>query len=152
MKRPYQITAGVLLAIAVFFAIESLKLRYYTNLGPGPGFFPFWLSVILGVLALAMLWRASFGPEEQMPADFYAPRSGYVRIALIIVAFFGAVIFMDSLGFRLVSLLFYLLLLSALGRQKPIVTAAIALLGSFGVYHVFVTWLQVPLPVGILGI
>ena len=39
MRRPYQITATVLLLVAAFIAFESLQLRYYSTLGPGPGFF-----------------------------------------------------------------------------------------------------------------
>ena len=52
MRRPYQIAGTIFLFFAAFIAYESLKLRYYTPLGPGPGFFSFWLGVLLFVLSL----------------------------------------------------------------------------------------------------
>jgi hypothetical protein len=61
-------------------------------------------------------------------------------------------VFLERLGFCLTMLAVYLFLLRALGRQGLIVTALVALAGSFGVYYLFVHWLQVPLPTGILGL
>ena len=62
MRRFYQITGAALLLLAVFVALESLKLKYYTNQGPGPGFFPFWLSLLLGALAIIILLQALRSP------------------------------------------------------------------------------------------
>lgn len=152
MKRPYQITGVVLLLVAAFLVRESLSLRYYTPLGPGPGFFPLWLSILLAILAVAMLWRATFGKSEAMPADFYPDRKGYLRIGAILGALIGVIVLIKPLGFRLVMVGFYLFLLIALGRQHILITVIIALAGSFGVYYVFVHWLATPLPIGLLGI
>lgn len=152
MKRWYQITSVMSMLVAVFLAREALKLRYYTPLGPGPGFFPLWLSILLAILAVAMFWQATFGKPEAMPADFYADRSGYLRIGAVVAALVGVIVLMGPLGFRLVMLAFYLFLLTVLGRQHPLVTGIVALAGSFGVYYVFVHWLAVPLPIGLFGI
>jgi len=151
MKRWYQITSVMSMLVAVFLAREALKLRYYTPLGPGPGFFPLWLSILLAILAVAMFWQATFGKPEAMPADFYADRSGYLRIGAVVAALVGVIVLMEPLGFCLVMLAFYLFVLAVLGRQHPLVTGIIALAGSFGVYHVFVHWLATPLPIGLFG-
>ncbi len=152
MKRPYQITAIVFLLFSAFIARESLELKFYTTLGPGPGFFPFWLSLFLGALAAVMLYQATFKPQDPMPSDFFANAKGYMRVAAIIIALVASILFMETIGFRLIMLAFYLFLLFALGRQNLIVTALVALAGSWGVYQVFVEYLKVPLPVGIFGI
>ena len=152
MKRPYQITSAVLILVAAFLARESLRLRYYTPLGPGPGFFPLWLSVFVAALGAAMFWRATFCPPEARPADFYADRRGYLRIGAVIGALVSVIVLLEALGFRLAMLGFYLFILAALGRQHWLLAGAIALAGSFGVYYVFVHWLTVPLPIGFLGI
>src|SRR5262249_61308929 len=55
MKRGWQVAAAALLAIFAFFAYESLQLSLRDALGPGPGFFPFWLSVIGGALTVILL-------------------------------------------------------------------------------------------------
>ena len=79
MKRPYQITAILLFVLSGCIAIESLKLKYYTPLGPGPGFFPFWLSLCLAALAIAMFYQATFKSSDSRPADFVDSRLGYFR-------------------------------------------------------------------------
>jgi len=142
----------VVLGLAAFLVREALQLRYYTPLGPGPGFFPFWLSILLAGLAVAMFWQATFGAPEARPEGFFADRAGYVRIVAIVAALGGVIGLMDALGFCLVMLGFYAFLLLVLGRQHPVVTGIIALAGSFGVYYVFVHWLGVPLPMGILSV
>jgi putative tricarboxylic transport membrane protein len=151
MKRPYQITSVVAMLVAVLVARESLRLRYYTLLGPGPGFFPLWLSILLAILAAAMFWQATFGKPEAMPADFYADRSGYLQIGAVVAALVGVILLMEPLGFCLVMLGFYLFLLTVLGRQHWLLTGIIALAGSLGVYLVFVKWLATPLPIGLFG-
>ena len=151
MKRPYQITGVVLMLVAAFLVRESLRLRYYTTLGPGPGFFPLWLSILLAILAVAMFWQATFGKPEARPADYYPDRKGYLRIGAVLGALVGVIVLIGPLGFRLVMLGFYLFLLIALGRQPLLLTVIIALAGSFGVYYVFVRWLATPLPIGLFG-
>ncbi|MCL4371611.1 MAG: tripartite tricarboxylate transporter TctB family protein [Chloroflexi bacterium] len=152
MKRPYQVTGIVFILFSAFIARESVELKFYTSLGPGPGFFPFWLSVFLGALAAVMLYQATFKPQDPMPADFFANAKGYLRAGAILLALVASVVLMEPLGFRLMMLLFYLFLLFALGRQNILVTIAVALGGSWGVYQVFVEYLKVPLPIGIFGI
>jgi putative tricarboxylic transport membrane protein len=152
VTRPYQITSAVLILAAAFLARESLRLRYYTSLGPGPGFFPLWLSVLMGILGAAMFWRATFGAPEAMPADFIADRRGCIRVAAVVGMLVAVIVLIEPLGFRLAMLGFYLFILTALGRQHWLLTGIIALAGSFGVYYVFVHWLAVPLPIGFLGI
>jgi len=142
----------VLMLAAAFLVRESLRLRYYSSFGPGPGFFPLWLSLLLAILAVAMFWQATFGKPEAMPADFYPDRKGYLRIGAVLAALAGVIVLIEPLGFRLVMLGLYLFLLAVLGRQHPLVTGIVALAGSFGVYYVFVHWLAVPLPIGLFGI
>ena len=86
MRRSYLISGAVLLLLAVFIAVEALKLRYYTSLGPGPGFFPFWLSLVLAGLAIGMLLQATLGQAEPMPPDFFASRTGYLRMGAVVLA------------------------------------------------------------------
>ena len=152
MTRPYQVTSVVVMCMAAFLANQSLELRYYTALGPGPGFFPLWMSILLAILATAMFWQATFGKSDAMPDDFFADRKGYLRIGAVLAALVGVIALMEPIGFCLVMLGFYLFLLIVLGRQHPVVTGIVALAGSLGVYYVFVHWLAVPLPIGLFGI
>jgi len=149
MKRPYQITSIVFLLFSAFMARESLELKFYTTLGPGPGFFPFWLSVIFAILAGFQFYHATWGRSDPMPDDFFASRTGYLRALAVVVAMAGATVLMERIGFRFTMLAFLLFLLVTLGRGVNWITIAlISLVGSLGTFYVFDHVLKVPLPVG----
>ena len=152
MKRAHQVTAVLCIVFAAFVMRRSLAMKLYTPLGPGPGFFPFWLSLLFGALAAIMLAQAALGRSEPGSTDLLATRAGYRRIAAILGALVGAIALMGPLGFRLTSLAFYLFLLTTLSRPTWILTLVIAVAGSFGVYYMFAHLLRITLPVGLLGI
>ncbi len=151
MRRPHQIAGLVLLLLGGFVIWEALGLRYYTRLGPGPGFFSLWLGGILSALALVMIVRATFAAPEPIAPGFFTDRQGYLSIGAIVLCLIVAATLMRSLGYCLTLSAILLFLLRVLGRTawKPAIAAA--LLGGFGVYYVFVHWLGVPLPAGILA-
>ncbi len=152
MKRPYQIAGLVFLLFAAFMTYESLKLQFYTSLGPGPGFFPLWVSLFIGLLGGMMLYQATFRRSDPMGADFKPDRAGFGRVGAIVCAMVAVILLMDPLGFRLTIFLFLLFLLLTLGRRNLIWTLSIAVLASLGIYHAFVEGLEIPLPIGVLGI
>jgi putative tricarboxylic transport membrane protein len=121
-------------------------MDYLSSLGPGPGFFPFWLGLGLAALAVVWLVQATTGPDEAPPEPLVPSRGGLLRIVAIVAALALFAALVDVLGFRLTMLAFLLLLLLALGRPPLPVTLAIAVVGSFGVYHAFTAGLHVPLP------
>lgn len=151
MKRTYCIAGSLFLLLAIWIAYESLQMRYYTPLGPGPGFFSFWLAVLFGGMAVVMIVQAAAGPPEPMPADFFAPRIGYLRIGAVVLALVVTIHALDPLGFSLTMFGVCAFLLYALGWQNIFVGLLVSLACSFGAYHVFDHWLQVPLPRGIIG-
>ncbi len=151
MKRPYQIAGVVFLLMAAFIAWESLELKFYTYIGPGPGFFPFWLAMVLGVLAVLMILQATFRRPDPMPADFFASRAGYLRVGAIVLALTATTALMDILGFQLTMLGTIIFLLFALGRPSLIVTLLVSVAGSFGCFYLFDRWMKVPLPTGFFG-
>ena len=151
MKRAHQVTAVVCLVFAAFVMRRSLGMRLHTPLGPGPGFFPFWLAVIFAGLAVVMLAQATLERSAAGPAGPGATAAGYRRIAAIVGALVGVVILMNPLGFRLTSLGFHLFLLATLSRPSW-AALLVAVTCSFGVYHVFANFLRITLPVGLFGI
>ena len=152
MNRPYQVLGTGLLCLAGFLGYEAWKLDYYSTLGPGPGFFPRWLSVALAALGLAVLWQATFGKTGPGTGPLLPDRRGISRIVLIVGAIIVVAACMEPLGFRLTMLAFYLVLLTALRGRQYLSNGVIAAAGSFGVHQVFRDLLAIPLPVGIFGI
>ena len=153
MKRAWQIMCLAFVAVAILTLVGSFEYPYKDRLGPGPGFFPVWLSLITGGLSLALFckvtWarKAPYSPGSPLPEE----RAGTIRIFIILGALVWSLVFLDLLGFRITLLLFLIFLPLALGLRNWIIVLAFSLLGSFGVFHVFYYWLKVPLPMGVLG-
>jgi putative tricarboxylic transport membrane protein len=150
-RRAYQLSGLAALVVAGVLGYQAAGLTYYTRLGPGPGFFPRWLCGLLAVLALAVIARATWsrdGAASRIPAP---DRPAARRILVVVAALVAVAMVTTTLGFRLTMLAFYLTVIGTLGRWRWIETPALAVLGSFVTYYVFVQWLRLPLPVGILG-
>lgn len=156
LRRGWQIGALALLAICLFFAWQSWELALFDRLGPGAGFFPFWLSLIGAGLCIALLVEARprrAGAEPAREPERLLPRGRAAgRVLAIVAALALAAALIEPLGYRLTALLFLAGLLPALGARAPLAVAVVALLGSFGVYVVFNDWLDVVLPVGWFGV
>jgi hypothetical protein len=145
-----RIAWAALLCLGAFVVYESLQISYYgSDFGPGPGFFSFWLGILLMGLSLAELVRTR-GKREPLPAGFLPDGRGLLRIGYVLGALFAIVPLLTWLGFSLTMFLFCAFLLRALGRQPWWLTLVLALAGSFGTALVF-RELQVLLPRGILG-
>ncbi len=151
MTRVNRIVWGVLLGFGAFVIREALELSYYgTDFGPGPGFFAFWLGVLVIVLSLGQL-ALTFRQVEPLPADFLPSLPGVKRMLCVFGALLASLLLMTRLGFSLTILLFSIFLLRALGRQPWWITLVLSVVGSFGLFYVFGK-LQVFLPGGILGV
>lgn len=153
MRRAWQIACLAFAALAALTLVLSRQYVYMDRLGPGPAFFPFWMSVVTGLLSLALLVQTTVGQLAAAGSGPLLPdRPGTVRILAILAALVGAAGLLEPLGFRPTLFLFLLVLPLALGARRRWLTLVFALAGSFGVFHVFYYWLKVPLPVGILGL
>ena len=145
-----RISWSALFLFGVFVIYESLQIKYYgSDFGPGPGFFSFWLGVLVVALSAVEIGR-TFGTRVPLPAGFFPTRSGVARIACLLGALVAVVFLLTRLGYSLTMLLFCGFLLRVLGKQPWWLTVVLALAGSFGTAYIF-RQLQVILPGGWLG-
>jgi putative tricarboxylic transport membrane protein len=152
VKRPDLVAGAFFLALAIWTAFESTQLQYYTSIGPGPGFFPFWIALALGAFSVSLIWQGMRAEAGPLPAGFWPDRKGRLQFGAIVLALTASTAVIELAGFRLTMLVFYLFLLPALGWRRPLVTVAIAVGGSFGLFYLFDALLHVPLPTGPFGL
>jgi hypothetical protein len=153
VRRSWQVAGLLSAGVFAFGSITSLEYSLFDRLGPGAGFFPFWLSVLGLGLSGAVVAHATWGPAlEGDPVPLLPESTAARRLAAILVAVSLAALLFEALGFRLTVLLFVAGLLLALGARAPWPIAIAAAVGSFGVFHVFHHWLRLPLPIGWLGV
>lgn len=145
MQRLYQAAGVIFIGIGLWVMLESRGLKYYTALGPGPGFFPFWAGAILAALSAIWLAQTTFlaaGAGDQNP---FPRRPGALTVVSTLAALVLFTILVKPIGFRLAMLGFLFFLVAVVGRHNSLLALALSAGGSFGLYYVF-SWLDVQLP------
>lgn len=155
MKRSYQLVGIAGLAFAAFVVAESMSLRFMTRLGPGPGFFPFLLGLLFGGLSLLVLLQAgrlAATTGDGAETDDAAPDKGWIKVVSLVAMIAAVGLTIETVGYCLTMLAFTVSVLVLMGERRWMVVAGTALVLSFGVYFVFVRYLGVVLPSGVLSI
>ena len=146
MRSADRVTAVLLFALSVAFAAGALK--YYSWWGPGgPGsaFLPFWLALVMGVLSLMMLFKKSKDDSS------WLPRGEGLRDMLVVLGVTVAFIaLLKVTGMVIGTALYLAALVWYLGRHRWWVTLGVALAAAGFNWLVFVHWLRVPMPEGII--
>lgn len=147
MRPVYQIVALLIFIAGLLLVYGALKLHYYTAIGPGPGFLPFWLSLIFTILAVLMFFQATFAKSpDKAPGDLFPDMGGVLRIATIVMALGSTALLIENVGFGPSMFLMNIFVLLVLTRRHFLLVLSIALIGGFGIEYMFVHWLNVPLP------
>ena len=150
MRDADRIAGAALLAFAVAFCAGALKYYgYSTPDGPGSGFFPFWLGVIMAVLAAMMLVGALRSPD---PGAAWLPRGdGLRRLVVVLGITFAFVALLKVVGMILGTALFLVVLMRTVDRTAWPTTLLVAAATAGVNYLVFAYWLKVPFPVSVFG-
>ncbi len=152
MQRIHQVSALIFMAVSAFMMWESWGLEYYTPTGPGAGFFPFWLGAVMGGMSLIWLVQVSMKAGRPEERNFFPDLKGRVQIISMIAALVLTALLMNLLGYQLSMFLFFLFMLLFIGKQSIWISLVISVIGSVGVYHVFVKFLDVQLPLSSLSL
>lgn len=152
MKRADLITGFVLLALSGYVIRESWMMPASATFGPGSGFLPLWLGILMAVLAailIATAWLRRPDPGDKAP--FPAGRA-LLRVTAVMVGLGVYISLMEVLGFVLNTFLFVAYLMLAVEREKMKLTMLVAVLTTAGLYLVFQVLLGITLPKSMFGI
>lgn len=151
MRRADQVAGLLLLVFAIWYAtVAVVNYPYASSTGPGSGFLPFWLGVIMAVLAALLVLRAP--PARGESGTSWLPHGkGLVRFAAVVVATGLFIALLRVLGMNLATLFFLAGILRFVERYRWGPTLAIAAGTTAVNYLVFTYWLRVPFPTGVLG-
>jgi len=153
VRRGWQLACVCLLGVFLAALVTALGYSLTDALGPGPGFFPFWLSIIGIALTGAMLVELGRGKVlAEAEGEVLPDRRAALQAGGVLIALTAAAVLIEPLGFRLTMLPFIAGLLLLLGARSILAIVLCAIAGSFGVFHVFYYWLKVPLPIGAFAI
>ena len=138
---------GFLIFGIIIFS-QSLKLEYYTKLGPGPGFFPLWLSGALILVTLLYFWE-SYQKDIISVADVLPEKEAWFNILIAVASLIFFALTLNDLGFILSgSLMFFFMLFRAYKWYSALIISVIT---NIILFVVFNTLLSVTLPTNMFG-
>jgi putative tricarboxylic transport membrane protein len=151
MKRLDLIKGTVLLIFSLIVCYESICLPLWSGRKPGPGLFPLFLGIILGMLSLVFIIVKGFRQNKEA-VPLWVSRGNRNRVLLTFGMLMIYAIGLPYLGFLVSTffLIFVLLLLSYSG--KWVVLGITSSFISIAFYIIFQILLKIQLPHGILGI
>ena len=133
----------------IFVCKKSLEVGVGTFGLPGSGFLPFWSAVLFGTLSLILVIKSFFiKKDEKKPClGGLETRS---KVILVLVSLFLYVIFLEWVGYVIMTFALMAFLFILAGRSKVWVHIVSALATVLATYVIFYVWLGVPLPKGLL--
>jgi len=153
MKKADRIFGVIGLGLALWSYLESTRLTYMTEFTPGPGFFPFWVAVVLALLSLYLIAKTTTRkPGEKddaklLPAKHMLTRVGFIMLMLVVVRYT-----MSFLGFPLTLAVFTTTILLLLERYSILKSVGYGVAYSAVTWFIFAYILTMGFPKGILGI
>jgi putative tricarboxylic transport membrane protein len=144
MARRDATVAAAALVFGVAALYEASKLPFGTAHNPGQGFFPWWTSAVIVLLALILVFQA-LRSRSSVAQEAYGR---IVKVAALLVVLSAYTFLLEPLGYTLCTFFLVLFMLRATDPQRWMVALGVAAITAVGSYVVFAVWLSVPLPPG----
>lgn len=136
-----------LCSIALLFFIVGLSYPYNTDLGPGPGFVPVWISGIMVILTFIL---TIISIKNHTKGNFITSKKGLINFLIYIMLLILTVILTKLIGLVISLALFCLAVFKVVDRynwkDSVLVSVGVAII----IFVIFDYWLQIPLPKSIL--
>jgi putative tricarboxylic transport membrane protein len=150
LRRSDLVSGISVAAFGLYVTIESSRLAYVSEYGPGPGFLPLWLGIGLLILAVCLMVShlvrpaAESGGKSASAVAMGRVLSGWLALML-------AVFLLPRIGFSLSLALLTVFLIVALEHRSRWTAIGVGFGLALGFYLIFVFALGLSLPVGPWG-
>jgi hypothetical protein len=135
--------------------IDRARFTWQEGFGPGPGYFPFWVAVVLGTASLINLASAVLGRGA---GEVFVSARPFGRVLAVLIpsacflALIGGIslgpLVLPGLGIYVASCIFIAAFMIAVGRENPLRALGIGLAVPIMLFFMFEKWFLVPLPKG----
>ncbi len=146
------VVALVLLALSAIVIFDSNRIGFgwQEGQGPAPGYFPFWVAVILAVASLVNLYSAI----SQGDIEGFVSGPAFKRVLAVLlptavyIGVIGGVGPIPGLGIYVASFLFIVGFMMAVGGDGIVKSALVGAAIPLVLFFMFERWFLVPLPKG----
>jgi putative tricarboxylic transport membrane protein len=143
----------ICLGLSIWLIAEALRYDYTTKYTPGPGFAPFWVGVLLGLFSLYLIVDSFLRKGGEKDEKRVLPeRSSLRRIGLIILSLIIYTAALMPLGFLLSTVALVFIILFFLEEYTMTKSLLYSVLIGGGAFFLFNYWMEVELPLSLLGL
>jgi hypothetical protein len=157
-NRTMEVVVALLLlggsAIVISDAVR-IGFGWQEGVGPAPGYFPFWVALILGISSLVTLVSAVLGHGGGETFVSLRPFGRVLAVlvpSLVYVGLIGGIslgpVEIPRLGIYVASALFIAAFMIAVGRENVLKAIAVGVAVPVALFFMFEKWFLVPLPKG----
>jgi hypothetical protein len=147
--------AVILLAFGAVVVFEARRLGAgWTSDGPGAGYFPFYIGLILCISALGILVQSRLQSRDE---GVFVDREQLGRVLSVLLPAIAYVLAVWFVGLYVASALYVALFMIILGKYSPVRSVLVAMIVNAVFFVMFEVWFKVPLykgtlePLGFLG-
>jgi hypothetical protein len=137
----------VVLVLGLAVILFSSQMQYYSEFGPGPGFLPLWIGIVITACAVVLILNLLRKHEKVGAFLKTGTREGLKLLIIVIATFF----LLPFLGFSIGFGLFAGITMRLMGRHGWVVCGLTGVGIAIGIRYIFGYWLSIPLPAGVVG-
>ncbi len=149
--RNYNLYSGIFLTLVSAGACaKAFRLGLGSGASPGPGFIPFAIAAILGLMSIYLCVRGVIQIIKGYREKEAFKGIGWGKAILVLLLLGGYAAFFNFLGFPCATFIFMMALLLAAARQRVRLSLSVSLVTTVFSYVLFVVLFDLPLPRGSL--
>ena len=143
------VVAAILFLIGAVVVFEARRLgATWTSDGPGSGYFPFYIGVIVCVSALGIMVQSRAARSRDEGA--FVDREQLGRVLQVLVPAAAYVLAISFLGLYVASAIYIALFMILLGKYAALKSVVVAVVINAAFFLMFEVWFKVPLYKGTL--
>lgn len=143
------VVAAILFVVGVVVIVESRRLGAgWSSDGPGAGYFPFYIGLIICISCLGILYQSLLSKSADRRTFVDREQLGRVLSVLVPVAVY--VLATVFLGLYVASAIYIALFMIVLGKYNPVRSVALGVAVCAVFFVMFEVWFKVPLYKGSL--
>jgi hypothetical protein len=143
------VVAALLLVVGVVVIVEARRLGAgWTTDGPGAGYFPFYIGLLICIASVGILYQALFSKSRDTGP--FVDREQAVRVLSVLIPAAVYVFATVFLGLYVASAIYIALFMIVLGKYSPVKSVLLAVIVIAVFFTMFEVWFKVPLYKGTL--
>ena len=149
MRRAETLIALGLTVGAAMLLREALRLPIaWTSVGPGAGFFPFWLALGVTICAVIILLQSFRAPAAAVGGRPFIPAGAWKPLLIVFLPMAAVVAVIDYLGIYLGGALYLAGYTWLVGRHRWTTVVLVSVLVPLALFFIFEKWFLLSLPKG----